>query len=158
MSDKYKGLLHSLYIIIIGILGIIFFTEYRLFFSLVTGCSVVLTIIEFIFNKPYAPVGSFHNSNAPEDAEQGADAINKFIDEICGYASDRQIRPMLVNNGSEGMILQDMTDDGLTPVKICPITIPPENCKYGSDEYKAAINLITEKIDEYVEHRGKKND
>lgn len=156
MSERLRKFISSFQYTCIFLIGLIFLAEYRLPFALAMVVCFAFNLFDFLTNKPYVPVGDFHKENDSGNNED--DAINKFVNEICGYAADRKIRPMLVNNGQEGMILQDMPEDDSTPAKVCVLTIPPENCKYGSDEYKAAVNLITEKIDEYIENRGEKND
>lgn len=156
MSEKMRKFINNFQYTFFFLIGLIFVADYRIPFAIAMGVSIAFNVVDLLLNKGYVPVGAFHKeSNA--DANDRDNAIDRFIDEICGYASDRKIRPMLVNNGSEGMILQDMPEDDEAPRKVCLLRIPPETCKYGSDEYKAAVNLITEEIDRYLESRGDNN-
>lgn len=155
MSEKIRKYIFNCQYTVYFIIGTIAFPQHWIPFLICAVLSLGFNLFDLFMNKPYVPVGDFHKENTDEENEK-EDIINKFINEICGYASDRKIRPMLANNGSEGMILQDMPEDDSEAKKVCLLTIPAENVKYGSDEYKAAVNLITEKIDDYVNARGNK--
>lgn len=155
MSERLRKFINNFQYTGYFIVGLLFIEQYRIPCLIGALLSIIFNVFDFVTNKPYIPVGEFHKENNQATSDN---VLDKFINEICGYAADRKIRPMLVNNGQEGMIMQDMPDDNSAPKKVCVITIPEENAKYGSDAYKAAINLITEQIDDYVNNRGNVND
>lgn len=117
---------------------------------------LISNISEFFATKAYKPIGQLHpDASDKEKQEALAGSVeDKFINEVLGYASTLKLNPTLFfENGA--MSIVDYEAEKNINIPICALVFPEASAKYGSDKYKAAVAMMKEQIDAYVEEKTK---